>query len=203
MRKLRLSFKKWLERKLTTEVLQQIAEDQTGVAFSQDDDLAIALGAFARGELGEDLDDIFSTVLKCESDLWAGHLVYGGPITLQALVAELGMDTIPILTLHQFSGDLPEEQEAVLVHHKDHFIPAWAPGLGERSWCRPWLPEESYKHFSQEVEEAAGQKGWHCDPTTRAAGDCLYHGLLVLQSILAKNTVTESDEVVAIEDGEA
>lgn len=43
--------------------------------------------------------------------------------------------------------------------------------------------------FAPAFEAACLQHGWHLDVTTRACGDCGFHAVVVLQSLLAKQSL--------------
>jgi hypothetical protein len=112
------------------------------------------------------------------------HVIGGGPLAVAAVLQEQRTKA-DCITLHDFKEQPPEEC-FLLVHHRDHWVPCWAPSFHGPYNSRPWLPKESYAGFALEFEEAATSHGSHLDITCRAAGDCLFHCAVIFNDLLAK-----------------
>ena len=95
--------------------------------------------------------------------------------------------TIPIFTYAdlQDKEDLPADY--ALVHKDAHFIPFWRKQWHSPAVARPWLEEESLA-FAGPFRELASKLQCHLDVSTRAAGDCLAHGCLVLLGMSTAST---------------
>jgi len=124
--------------------------------------------------------------LKCEKDLWGGVIGWGGGKVLQAVLAQQGL-ACEFMRLADFAGKGPGEEVLLLLHHNAHWVPAWAPSFHGPYSSRPWLPKEAHEGSSQAYKDAANKHGWHLDITTRAAGDCLFHGMVVFRDLMAKS----------------
>ena len=188
IREVRQNYLMWLEHALTPEVLQAIREDLTGQVLGQiveDDYLSRLISSFAQGE-GVALQDVLHLVLQCEKDAWGTPVVWGGPVAVQGVLARKKL-SISCKTVASFVEQGPGQDIFLLLHHSNHFVPAWAPTFHGPCQSRPWIGPE-LRSFEGPFAEACQRHGWHWDATTRAGGDCAFHGVVLYQALLAKAT---------------
>ena len=126
--------------------------------------------------------------IKTEADLWEGPVCWIGPKGLGLLMAAKGLP-FGITTLDELEGQEELPQPLTLVYHNVHWVPMWSKGVFEESQARPWLPPESHQPFQERFAPVAERLGAHVDTTGRAAGDCAFHALLILQDIWIKHGV--------------
>ena len=80
-----------LEKMLTDQKLQEIAQDQTGFvlgALVDSDDLHNSLHSLAEGQSEETLSDILFACTKCERDHWLGPIMWGGPKAASMILSQ-------------------------------------------------------------------------------------------------------------------
>ena len=180
-----------LEKMLTDQKLQEIAQDQTGFvlgALVDSDDLHNSLHSLAEGQSEETLSDILFACTKCERDHWLGPIMWGGPKAASMILSQKKLK-VSACMVDEFLKEGPGEEVFIIFHSHNHFVPAWAPTFHGPFASRPWVPQDAFEGFQDPFQEAASKYGWHLDLTVRAAGDCLFHNLVVFQTLLAQQVV--------------
>ena len=87
-------------------------------------------------------------------------------------------------TVATFLEEGPGQEVFLLLHHNSHFVPPWAPTFHGPYQSRPCESRGLESPFAQ----ACQHHGWHWDASTRAGGDCAFHGIVLYQALLAKAT---------------
>ena len=137
------------------------------------------------GDTAEEYDDIMQLAEKCETDRWAGIVVCGGLEALRIMSDAVGFEITGIrLQDLAFAAALPEP--VLLVYNEGHWVPFWRADVEGQSQCRPWLPADSTQGFSGPFIEEAARLGCFADVTTRAGGDCLFHGFARLADMITR-----------------
>ena len=163
---------KWWQSKLSPEVIRADL-DGSALAIVEDDLLVKELqDIVAKHCFQEHVRDSLEQGLKCETDTWDGNIIWLGSKAVDNSLKPHNR-TIPIFTYAdlQDKEDLPAD--CGLVHKDAHFIPFWRKQWHGPAVARPWLEEDSLA-FAPPFREL------HLDVTTRAAGDCLQNGCLVI-----------------------
>ena len=162
-------------------------EDGTALSIMEDDLLVKELqGLAAKHCAQEDFKDCLEQGRKCETDKWDGHTIWVGAKGVDHFLKPYNR-TIAIFTYAdlQDKQDLPAD--CALVHKDAHFIPFWRKQWHSPAVARPWLEEESLA-FAGPFRELASKLQCQLDVSTRAAGDCLAHGCLVLLGMSTAST---------------
>ena len=150
----------------------------------EDDELATAVAAGI--EQGHPIADALSLAFKVETDVWEGPTVSIGNRGLQMLMTALGL-SFGITTVEEIKRQERLPSPLCLVYHHFHWVPMWQQDFAGPYNSRPWIPKEAYEGFEDPFKEAAHAAKAHMDITCRAAGDCGFHSLLILQDLLVKH----------------
>lgn len=98
------------------------------------------------------------------------------------LFDQLGLD-IGLATLAEVRRDKRLPKPCTLVNDSNHWVPMRLKTHGQKFHSRPWLREESYDTYLEQFGPVAEAAGAWADCTSRAAGDCGFHGFLILQNL--------------------
>lgn len=90
-----------------------------------------------------------------------------------------------LATLEEVKSTKALPKPFTLANDNNHWVPMWLKSQGEKMESRPWLPLASYDTYLDKFGPAAEAAGAVVDCTNRAAGDCAYHSLLILQTVAA------------------
>jgi hypothetical protein len=158
----------------------RVAADPTGQvlgAHIEDDRLSNELMRKAATCTPEEWDDILELATKVETDCFEGPVIHVGPIGLSVCMDKLRC-RVPCVQLETLRRN-PCPLTAALVLDKGHWIPFWSPTAHRSHQSRSFGTPLCFQEFT----DVAGALGCHCDPTTRASGDCGFHALGTLQSL--------------------
>jgi hypothetical protein len=146
------------------------------------EDDALETAFFHGVEDGKSIPAALAVAAKCEIDRWAGPACGIGPTGLQCLFDQLGLD-IGLATLAEVRRDKRLPKPCTLVNDSNHWVPMRLKTHGQKFHSRPWLREESYDTYLEKLGPVAEAAGAWADCTSRAAGDCGFHGFLILQNL--------------------
>ena len=183
LRSMRATYLRWLQKTVTLALVKQ---DHTGevLANVEDDKPSRELSDLAAKDCGEvEFQECLEQALKCETDSWPGPVVYLGPKALDAMLKPFNA-CIKIFLLEDLSDKqhLPPPGYG-LVLHRGHFIPFWNDAFHGQFTSRPWVSGPMLE-FTKPWQEVASKLDCYLDVTTRASGDCLPHGAMVLLQML-------------------
>lgn len=179
VRNLRCNYVSWLQKKVTPELVKE-DETRQSLRFVEDDRLEKQLEELAdKNCLPEEWQDALSQALKCETDKWEGWVVYLGPLALAAICQVYGI-SVEAYKLEELEelGSFPPCM-CCLAYSGVHFVPFWQKAWHGPFMSRPWI-DQAELSFAERFERVATKLDCNLDVTSRAAGDCLPHGALIL-----------------------
>ena len=148
----------------------------------EDDDLCNAwMEAFTAKK---DFKPVLDLAAKCEDDRCPGPVCGIGPRGLEHLRSCLNLDCA-FTTLKDVARAQTLPKAFALVNHDNHWVPMWLKTEHPPFASRPWLPETAYDTYIERFGPVAEAAGAYTDLTSRAAGDCGFHGLLIIKKLAA------------------